>query len=1356
MDTTGTIVNQVTRNRGWIKICSFLQSLDTSDSTIGLSGRKGSQMASENRLRKTCDLKPIKCLKRTPENATDVQCDAEKRPRLSGSSASQLESNNTSKLSLESKTHWAKEWFSSTTSASSRPVGVITNRSVINMSSETEDSSLCGWFAGKDTFQRDWLTLFSTLSMLMRLVHRHRLASTFSFPTHRKIVHRIGWSVVIAFLIFIQSATSLRTGEYPAYDSMCVTSNQSVPVMWDCKGYIQCMRLEMGVYRAVWLECSGGRFYDPEQRFCVVQYTKCPSPRDAAMNICPSKPQLKFPHPASCALYYDCSQPTHRHTLAPWESECPDPLLFDEKTYTCTKRREGDTQFCGTRPEPNGKCEYRLGCKDKNCTGLEDGPHYDPVLPFSEKYYICKNGTVAEKKTCEEDGHVFDPQKRECTDAIHEDSVHSFCVKNPNATFPDPTKCSLFYDCSQDRWHPSLKPYQSECAYPRLFDTDTSSCASFHDVRCGRRREPIQPCDYVVGHCVDAGCIPCVASCLGLRDGSNAYPGRVLTAFYLVCQRERTIDIRTCADGSLFDPQMRTCLMDISPQTLDIYCANNPDGRLLHPSECSLFYSCAQPNVTMIKGNVPARAVECKYPFLVDSGTVTCKPHTLVKCGARREPFSPCDYVSNRCTSKACTRCELVLPSCFGKADNYYPAINQEMTAHYVVCKDQRVMGAGSCPNGTIFDIRTLTCTDVIYPLSLLEFCTNYHTGRVQNPSNCAQYYDCAMSLTQVTECTYPDLYDVTSHLCLPYNQVTCAGRPIFLDPCDSFTFCRVLPCPYCNSAYPSCVGRNGAVGGFRFEPSMYYQCINDRLIVKYCQTSFNWTTKICNEHVIPGSQVQNGATTTTLPPPSTTTNSSVLQGNIENTCNAWPGMIMYKEHNCAQFYNCSNPTSSLGPYTDECPPGTLFHIITNNCLPFNEVACQGRYEPKQVCDYQRYCSNKSTDGCTDCLQTYPSCQNISNWLSPYQGIFSHSIVICRSGRVVNITLCPEGQFFDTIKNTCTGVLNDASIKSVCKERPGQVLSHPLLCNKYIKCETNNPLNTSSTTYTIKECLYPLLFSNGVCKSFKQVNCGRRKVTIAPCDYDELKKCPDNGSTCKLYTADTCPDKPETTCIPCEKRYPSCIGNPNGFAPYPGRLFTPDFIRCDEGRTLTILKCVQSVFDPDARSCGLKLDTVIREVQRNPVSFCQRYPTAVIPHSTHCAKFYNCSAPPIPGVEGVAHLKECLHPKLFDSNQRKCDNFIGVLNTVGCGNKFQPKHFCDYSSICPSQRFKTCDDCRRVLPSCINQVTGIHGNPPGQPVTPGFMYCVEGRVIWTSPCPQGKSFYESMKSCVQQTTPRRT
>ncbi|BFZ06669.1 hypothetical protein BsWGS_09708 [Bradybaena similaris] len=1173
-----------------------------------------------------------------------------------------------------------------------------------------------------------------------------KTSNVLHFITHRKRVDRIRMTDALVLIMFLlRVSAGLRTGEYPLYDAMCMSSRQMVSVMWDCNGYVQCMPLGNGTFRAVWIKCSTGRLFDPSKMECVQNY-KCATPKEAAINICPAMPFLKFPHPSSCALYYDCSQPNPRHGLAPWENECSDPYLFDEDTFTCVSKQSANGPVCGNRPEPSGKCDYKLGCRGKNCTGLEDGPHFDPRFPFSEHFYICDNGTVSEKRSCQEDGRIFDPIARDCTDTVLEDSVKTFCTRNPAAIFADWTRCSLLYDCSRPNWHMKLKPYQTECVYPRLFDPNTASCASFHDVNCDTRPEPIQPCDYVVGHCSDTDCIPCVASCLGLRDGPNAYPGQVLTGFYLVCQKQRTIDERVCAAGSVFDPQMRSCLTEISAQTLDVYCSNNPNGRLLHPSECSVFYSCAPQNNTQTHPNLPHRAIECKYPYLVDSGTITCKPHTLVRCGARREPFSPCDYVSNRCTTKDCTRCEQMMPSCYGKADNFYPAISQEMTADYIVCKNQRVMGSGVCGNGHIFDIRSLTCTDTVYSLSLMEYCTKYRMGRVQNPRNCAQYYDCAISMSEVTECAYPDLYDVILHLCLPYRQVNCAGRPIFLEPCDSFTFCPVQPCPYCNSAYPSCVGRNGAVGGFQFEPSMYYECENSRLMLKYCQTTFNWTQRACNERITPGPQV-NAISTTATPSRSTVTY-PITPGNVSQLCYQNSHLVLTKSDNCAQFYNCSRPSSALGSFVEECPVGQLFHVTRKQCLSHLEVVCQGRYEPKQVCDYHSMCHNTTSAGCTECRQTYPSCINTTNGIIPLNAGLSYAAVHCRFRRVLNITTCPTGQFYDSLHNECSSVLQNDTVKHACKDRPGQVMAHPLYCAKYFRCSPQELRGEfAGVTFKMEECPYPLLFSQGLCRSYKIAACGSRKQAITPCDYDELRKCYENVSRCKVNSADTCPDNPQHTCIPCEQRYPSCLGAPDGLVNYPGRLFTPDFINCDQGRTLSILKCVGSIFDPDARRCGLKLETVVTEAQRNTASFCRKYPGAVIPHPTHCAQYYNCSSPPDKGVQGQPHLQECRYLRLFDSNARSCENFIKVLKTTGCGNKFQPRHYCDQSSVCPSLQFPTCEQCRKALPSCENQTNGIHGNPPGGGITRGFMYCVEGRVLATSVCSSGTMFHESQKSC---------
>ena len=66
------------------------------------------------------------------------------------------------------------------------------------------------------------------------------------------------------------------------------------------------------------------------------------------------------------------------------------------------------------------------------------------------------------------------------------------------------------------------------------------------------------------------------------------------------------------------------------------------------------------------------------------------------------------------------------MPSCYGKLNGFYPVINQEMTASYMECRDQRVVQLSSCPGGLIFDIVQRKCvnniTEGLLPTSW--FCT--------------------------------------------------------------------------------------------------------------------------------------------------------------------------------------------------------------------------------------------------------------------------------------------------------------------------------------------------------------------------------------------------------------------------------------------------------------------------------------------------------------------------------------------------------------------------------------------------------------------------------------------------------
>lgn len=60
----------------------------------------------------------------------------------------------------------------------------------------------------------------------------------------------------------------------------------------------------------------------------------------------------------------------------------------------------------------------------------------------------------------------------------------------------------------------------------------------------------------------DSSCLPCpsrLPSCLTLPDGANAYPGRKQSPNYIVCDRNRTLAVKTCPTG-YFDKASRTCL----------------------------------------------------------------------------------------------------------------------------------------------------------------------------------------------------------------------------------------------------------------------------------------------------------------------------------------------------------------------------------------------------------------------------------------------------------------------------------------------------------------------------------------------------------------------------------------------------------------------------------------------------------------------------------------------------------------------------------------------------------------------------------------------------------------------------
>jgi hypothetical protein len=78
--------------------------------------------------------------------------------------------------------------------------------------------------------------------------------------------------------------------------------------------------------------------------------------------------------------------------------------------------------------------------------------------------------------------------------------------------------------------------------------------------------------EYVENQCFNSSCEPCETrfpSCVGKVDGSNEFPGRENTEYYIVCYRERTVAIVSCTIG-IYSHADRVCVGEVKNSTSSI------------------------------------------------------------------------------------------------------------------------------------------------------------------------------------------------------------------------------------------------------------------------------------------------------------------------------------------------------------------------------------------------------------------------------------------------------------------------------------------------------------------------------------------------------------------------------------------------------------------------------------------------------------------------------------------------------------------------------------------------------------------------------------------------------------------
>lgn len=98
-----------------------------------------------------------------------------------------------------------------------------------------------------------------------------------------------------------------------------------------------------------------------------------------------------------------------------------------------------------------------------------------------------------------------------------------------------------------------------------------------------------------------------------------------------------------------------------------------------------------------------------------------------------------------------------------------------------------------------------LTCFCIFNLVDVPDYCAVHPADILPAPDNCAHYYNCsainaALPPRMISrklmsgvldahemECTYPDLFDVSSRSCRNFTTVTCKSRPEPQAPCKNF-----------------------------------------------------------------------------------------------------------------------------------------------------------------------------------------------------------------------------------------------------------------------------------------------------------------------------------------------------------------------------------------------------------------------------------------------------------------------------------------------------------------------------------------------------------------------------------------
>ncbi|XP_025107576.1 uncharacterized protein LOC112572218 [Pomacea canaliculata] len=898
---------------------------------------------------------------------------------------------------------------------------------------------------------------------------------------------------------------------------------------------------------------------------------------DPVAEQCSRNPTTFLPHPSNCHQYYNCSGNSNLYPSRPdpdsanfYLYECTYPQLFNKNTLRCEDYRQVQ---CGERFEPVDKCEYiQYQCRGPNCIpcnvyspsckDLPDGPDVYRGREWTPYFSICQDQRLVNTSTCPRDeilnvARLFSPVRRECQNLygipVEHGGYFLNCTGRPDGLYSDDVtnRPNLYFRCDS-----GVQTRIYLCPDGQRFYQQTSSCTSLVYVPLNK---------------------PEFSSTMLLSSPS------VIVGVVLV-------------------------IVAVARDSVPELCSRYPTAVFAHPSNCHQYYNCSGNSYLIYYPSRPDPdsanfyLYECTYPQLFNKNTLQCEDYGQVQCGERFEPVDKCEYTRYQCQKVShCIPCDVHSPSCKDLPDGPNVYRGREWTPYFAVCQDQRLVNTSTCPRDERLAIAQLfspvrrecqnlygipvehggyflNCTgrpDGLYSDDVTNrpnlyfrcdsggqsICTSLF-GVLPHPTDCSGYIECVggqpvqrrcptdrVFSSLLDDCVFP--WDTNADLC-PRKEAICFSDSVF-EICTKYPT-AVFPHPTSCHQYYNCTGYSfliryppvllpGSEALYRFE-CVYPQVFNE--ITLQCD---DYRNVQCGVRQQPLDKCEYTAHTCQRPafcfPCSIPSCRGLSDGRNVYTGKEWTSsFIVCEDQRIVSDGVCSadtrlNMSQIFSPDLRQCV--TMYEIPSEHGgSPFN---CRGR-----------------PDG------LYPD--DVTRKPNLY--------FQCTSGALVQISLCPETQYFDQRSSSCVArgyaplhkpelsstmslsspsvivgvvlvivsVARGQKLTSPCTSVFG-MLSHPTNCTRFIQCECSS-LHVCDFILVNVFC--------GLCPTVDRVCCGDVQgdptaMLAHPANCHQYYNC--SGHTpLTWFVSQLAPDSPDFYLYEC---------------PYP-QLFNEGTLRCEDYR----------------------------------------------------------------------------------------------------------------------------------------------------------------------------------------------